>query len=124
MFNTDNFYKGRKGQQRLKAIQKETAKINGEIQHSYANTPEMIYLENDIIWDAISKLIFLMAQKSVQFKWKGVRDYGFIRLCTRWIMENKISTLTPEIATAMMEDVLPSKMYSQLIDELDALEIC
>lgn len=118
-----NIYEGRKGQKRLKVIEKQIKRINEEFEHNYTNTSEMTYLEEEIRWEGTSKLIFSIAQRNVNFKWNGLRDYGFIRLCRRWIGENGIQVMTPEITAGMMGDILPEKMCAELREELTALEI-
>lgn len=118
-----NPYEGRKGQKRLKAIEKQIERINEEFDHHYDDSPEMIYLMDEIRWDGISRLIFTMALRDVDFKWKGLRDYGFIRLCRSWLMKCGITVVTEDIVTDMITDILPSGMCSELKDELLSLEI-
>ncbi len=118
-----NLYEGRKGQKRLKAIEKQIRRINEEFEHNYANAPEMIYLEEEVRWEGTSKLIFSIAQRNVNFKWNGLRDYGFIRLCRRWLAENGIQIMTPETTSDMMGNILPEKMCAEMEEELTALEL-
>lgn len=118
-----NPYEGRRGQKRLKAIEKHIERINEEFDHRYDNSPEMIYLMEEIRWEGTSRLMFVMACRDVNFKWNGVRDYGFIRLCRNWLVKNDIAAVTADIAADMINDILPSDMCTELKDELSALEI-
>ncbi len=118
-----SFYEGRKGQKRLKAIEKQIKRISQEFDHNYSDTPEMRYLDEEIRWDPMARLIFILARRNVYFKWTGLRDYGFIRLCRKWVTENRITYLDPEAASNMIGDILPAKQCTELKDDLAALEI-
>ena len=74
-------------------------------------------------WEGMARLIFTLAQRDVNFRWNGLRDYGYIRLCCKWIDGNGLTTVTADAADAMMRDILPADMCSALDDELAALEI-
>lgn len=117
-----NVYEGRKGQRRLKAIEKHINRVNDEFDHNYTDSPEMKYLEEELSWQGMSRLIFAMAQRNVHFKWSGMRDYGYIRLC-KWLDGNELKVVTDDAATAMIRDILPVEMCADLSDELIALQI-
>ena len=118
-----SMYEGRKGQKRLKAIEKQISRLEEEFDHNYTDSPEMRYMDEELEWVGTSRLIFVMAQRSVHFKWNGMRDYGYIRLCRRWIDGNELKVITADATAAMIRDILPEEMCSQLSDELAALEI-
>lgn len=118
-----NVYEGRKGQRRLKAIEKQLNRVNEEFDHNYADSPEMRYLEEEMNWHGTSKLIFTIAQRNVHFKWSGMRDYGYIRLCKRWLDGNELKTVTADAAAAMIGDILPAEMRADISDELVAMQI-
>lgn len=118
-----NFYDGRRGHKRLKAIEKQIEKISGEFETSYADAPEMVFLNEDVRWEGPSRLIFMMAFRNVHFTWNGLRDYGFIRLCRKWILENRITSLTTQEVVVMIKAILPAQMCDELSDELSAMEI-
>ena len=110
-------------QRRLKATEKQIKRISEEFEHNYADSPEMLYMDEEIRWEGNSRLIFIMAQRNVCFKWNGMRDYGFIRLCRGWMAENDAAVMTPEATLRMIKAILPDKMYSELSEELAALEL-
>lgn len=116
-------YEGRKGQKRLRAIEKQIVSVREEFDNRYADSPEMKYLSSQIQWVGTASLIFIMAQRDVNFKWNGLMDYGFIRLCKRWLEEHGLQSVTSEETADMMRDILPEEMCSELSDELAALEI-
>ncbi len=122
MADEKEMYEGRKGQKRLKAIEKQICKTNAEFDHNYQDSPEMIYLGQEIQWEGTSKLIFTLAQRDVNFRWKGLRDYGYLRLCCRWINGRGLRTMTADAAAAMIKDILPREMCSSLDDELAAAD--
>ncbi len=123
MSEEKGLYEGRKGQKRLKAIEKQIQRTNEEFDHTCEECPEMIYLNEQIQWEGAARLIFTLAQRDVNFRWKGLRDHGYIRLCCRWIDGNGLVTVTADAAEAMIKDILPADMCSTLDDELAALEI-
>lgn len=116
-------YEGRKGQKRLKAIEKYLKRVNEEFEHNYTNTQEMIYLEDGIRWEPMARLMFAMAQRNVNFRWNGLRDYGFIRLCKTWLEENGKTEMYPDATVSMLKSILPVRMCSDLSEEVSALEI-
>lgn len=123
MSEEKGLYEGRKGQKRLKTIEKQIQRTNEEFDHNCEESPEMIYLNEQIRWEGTSRLIFTLAQRDVNFRWKGLRDLGYIRLCCRWIDGNGLTTVTEEAASAMVNDILPAEMCSTLDDELAAMNI-
>lgn len=118
-----SFYDGRRGHKRLKAIEKQKEKILAEFTTRYETSPEMKFLKDDISWEGTSELIFLMAMRNVNFQWNGLRDYGFLRLCRKWIEANGIKTMNPKSTAAMMRAILPEEMCNRLGEELAELEI-
>ena len=52
-------------QRRLKATEKQIKRISGEFEHNYADSPEMLYMDEEIRWEGNSRLIFIMAQRNV-----------------------------------------------------------
>lgn len=117
------FYDGRKGQKRLKAIEKQIEKVNAEFDSRYKEVPEMQFLKNEIAWEGTAGLIFVMAQRDVNYKWNGLRDYGFIRACRQWVLDNHVKELTSQAVVTMIKAVLPAKMCTELSEELAALDI-
>ncbi|MDO4545153.1 MAG: hypothetical protein Q4C25_03265 [Bacillota bacterium] len=115
-------YEGRKGQRRLKAIEKQTQKIKDEFRSAYEDSPEMNFLSEEIRWEGASRLIFVMAMRNVHFTWNGVRDYGFLRLCVKWIKSRKLDTLNTDSTGAMIKSILPETMCTELGEELSAME--
>ena len=118
-----NFYDGLRVHRRVKSLEKQIERICEEFDTQYADTPEMVFLEEAVQWEGPSKLIFLMAQRNVHFAWNGLRDYGFIRLCKKWITDNEITALSPKAAGTMIRSILPIQMCEELGDEITALEI-
>ena len=123
MSEEKGLYEGRKGQKRLKAIEKQIQRTNEEFDHNCEESPEMIYLNEQIRWEGAARLIVTLAQRDVNFRWSGLRDHGYIRLCCKWIDGNGLTTVTADAADAMIRDILPANMCSALDDELAALEI-
>lgn len=116
-------FEGRRGSKRLKAIERQLEKVLSEFENDYENTPEMHFLQENIRWEGTAELIFAMAMRNVHFAWDGVRDYGFLRLCMRWIEEENINTMTPKSVATMTRSILPESMCQELGEELSALEI-
>lgn len=116
-------FEGRRGSKRLKAIERQLEKVRSEFGNDYENTPEMRFLKEEIRWEGTAELIFAMAMRNVNFEWNGLRDYGFLRLCRRWIEEEKLRTMTPKAVAAMTRSILPETMCQELGEELTALEI-
>lgn len=116
-------FEGRRGSKRLKAIERQLEKVLSEFENDYENTPEMHFLQENIRWEGTAELIFAMAMRNVHFTWDGVRDYGFLRLCMRWIEEENINTMTPKSVATMTRSILPESMCQELGEELSALEI-
>lgn len=116
-------FEGRRGSKRLKAIERQLEKVLSEFENDYENTPEMHFLQENIRWEGTAELIFAMAMRNVHFAWDGVRDYGFLRLCMRWIEEENINTMTPKAVATMTRSILPESMCQELGEELSALEI-
>ena len=98
-------YEGRKGQKRLRAIEKQIVSVREEFDNRYADSPEMKYLSSQIQWVGTAGLIFIMAQRDVNFKWNGLMDYGFIRLCKRWLEEHGLQSVTSEAVSYTHLDV-------------------
>lgn len=118
-----NLYEGRKGQKRLRTIEKQIKRVNEEFEHDYADTQEMIYLEDGIRWEPMARLMFAMAQRNVNFRWNGLRDYGFIRLCRKWLEEKGVTEMYPDATVNMLKSILPVRMCSDLSEEVSALEL-
>lgn len=116
-------FEGRRGSKRLKAIERQLEKVLSEFENDYENTPEMHFLQENIRWEGTAELIFAMAMRNVHFTWDGVRDYGFMRLCMRWIEEENINIMTPKAVATMTRSILPESMCQELGEELSALEI-
>lgn len=116
-------YEGRREQRRMRAIDKQIERLRGEFDNLYADTPEMRYLEEEIRWEDTSRVIFLLALRDTNFKWHGLRDYGFIRMCAQWIHMRKLQAVRAEDAVEMLKEILPSQMCIALGDELAALEL-
>lgn len=116
-------FEGRRGSKRLKAIERQLEKVLSEFENDYENTPEMHFLQENIRWEGTAELIFAMAMRNVHFAWDGVRDYGFLRLCMRWIEEENINIMTPKAVATMTRSILPESMCQELGEELSALEI-
>ena len=117
------FYDGRRGQKRLKAIEKQIAKVNAEFDNLYIDDPEMIFLNEEIKWEGSAKLTFIMALRNVNYTWDGIRDYGFLRLCRQWIADNDKTVMTPDDTAEMLRGILPVKMCHDLSEQLAALDI-
>ena len=122
MVNEAELFKGRKGRKRLEAIEQQISKITEEFDNKYENTREMKFLKDDIKWLKTSYLVFLMGQKLVYFKWKGLRDYGFIRLCAQWLSDRGIDEPSPELVVDMLRDVLPDDLCEKLGAQLKSVE--
>ena len=123
MASEQGFYDGRRGHRRLKAIEKQTEKVLNEFTTGYEDSPELRFLQDEIRWEGTSQLLFAMARRNVHFEWNGIRDYGFIRLCAKWIEEEGVATMTPKAAADMTRSILPEEMCRELGEELSALEI-
>lgn len=122
MVNEAEMFKGRKGRKKLEALEQQINKISDEFDNRYEDTREMKFLKEDIKWLKTSYLVFLMGQKLVYFKWKGLRDYGFIRLCAQWLADKGIEEPAPEQVVDMLRDVLPDDLCGKLSEQLKTVE--
>ena len=116
-------FEGRRGSKRLKAIEKQKQQIYGEFQNEYENSQEMKFLKEAVRWEGTAELLFAMAIRDVHFAWNGLRDFGFLRLCKKWIEEQEETVMTPEAVTEMTKAILPKEMCETLEEELADLEI-
>lgn len=123
MATEQGFFSGIRGHKRSKTMEKQLEKVNSEFQIQYEGTPEMVYLKEKIHWESPSELIFTMAQRNVHFAWNGLRDYGFIRLCRKWVADHDTQTMNAELTASMIKSILPAVMCEELGEELSALEI-
>ena len=118
-----NLYEGRRGQKRLRTIERHIQRINGEFEHNYEDTAEMSYLRDEAGWEGTSRLVFTIAQRNVHFQWSGLRDYGFIRLCRQCMAGRRIDVMDEQTVCDMLADILPAGMAGEVTEELAALEI-
>lgn len=118
-----SIFDGRRGQKKLKLIEKQKEKVLGEFNTEYENSQEMHFLREAIRWEGAAELVYVMAMRNVHFAWNGLRDYGFLRLCKKWIEEKNLQVLTSKDAAAMIKSVLPEEMCQELSEELSAMEI-
>lgn len=118
-----SIFDGRRGQKRLKLIERQKEKVLGEFTTEYENSQEMRFLRQDICWEGTAELTLVMAMRNVHFAWDGLRDLGFLRLCKRWIEESELEAVTPKDAEAMIRNVLPEAMWDEINQEISALEI-
>ena len=118
-------FEGRRGQKRLKLIEKQKETVLGEFTTEYENSEEMRFLREDVRWEGTAELMMAMAMRNVHFAWNGLRDLGFLKLCMKWIGEEGkltdaagIKTMTPKDAETMIRDILPEAMWEELNDEI------
>lgn len=116
-------FEGRRGSKRLKAIEKHKEQIYGEFQSAYAEAQEMRFFKEEVRWEGTAELLFAMAMRDVHFAWNGLRDYGFLRLCKKWMEENRVATMTSTGVAAMLRTILPEAMCKELGEELAELEV-
>ena len=116
-------FDGRRGQKRLKLIEKHKVKILSEFTTEYDNSQEMRFLREEIRWEGMAELMLVLAMRNVNFAWNGLRDYGFLRLCKRWVEESGLETVTTKDTEVMIKSILPERMWDELDEELSALEI-
>lgn len=118
MASEQGLFDGRRGQKRLKLIEKQKEKIRGDFTTEYEDSREMHFLREELKWEVIADLLMLLAMRAVHFKWQGVRDYGFLRLCKNWAVENEIHIMTQKDTEVMLASVLPGSMCNELNEEL------
>ena len=116
-------FDGRRGQKRLKLIEKYKVKILSEFTTEYENSQEMRFLREEIRWEGMAELMLVLAMRNVNFAWNGLRDHGFLRLCKRWVEKSGLETVTTKDAEVMIKSILPERMWDELDEELSALEI-
>ncbi|MDO4393907.1 MAG: hypothetical protein Q4C80_05785 [Bacillota bacterium] len=121
--NEAKLSKSRKGRKKLEALENQIERVAGEFDNRYMHTREMKYLKENIRWSRTSKLVFLLGQRTVYFRWKGLRDYGFIRECAQWLEVRGIDEPSPEQVIDMMDAVLPDELCERLSEELKTLEL-
>ena len=86
--NETELFKGRKGKKKREAIENEIVKLSEEFENRYLHTREMKYIEQNVTWMITSRLVFLMGQRLVYFRYKGLRDYGFVGHHNFWPMNH------------------------------------
>ncbi len=116
-------FEGRRGNKRLKAIEKQKEQIYGEFQSAYEESPEMRFLKEEVRWEGTAELLFAIAMRDVHFTWNGLRDYGFLRLCKKWVEESDAAAMTSTSVATMIRTILPEAMCKELGDELADLEV-
>lgn len=116
-------FEGRRGQKRLKQIERQLEQVFGEFNTDYENSDEMYFLRKKIQWEGTAELMFAMAMRNVHFTWSGLRDLGFLKLCVKWTEKNGLSVIMPKDAEEMIQSILPETMCSELNEELAALEV-
>ncbi|NLD19535.1 MAG: hypothetical protein GX663_04720 [Clostridiales bacterium] len=116
-------FEGRRGQKRLREIENQIEAFRAEINCAYDDTPEMIFLQEQVLWEERAKLHFTIALKDVHTQWDAVRDYGFIRLSVKWIKDRKQQAVMQGDVIAMVKDILPAAFAEEIEEEIDALEI-
>lgn len=107
-------YKGRKGRKQLKALLDEIDHVYGETGNLYRDYEEMQLLES-MLPDPVVKLYFAKYFRDLNAMWSGVETYGFLRLCGKWIRTNGVQELTQPDVDQMLESLLPSKEWNQLV---------
>lgn len=122
MVNEAELFKGRRGKKKLEALEQQISKIQEEFDNKYEDTREMKYLNDSIKWRKTSYLVFLMGQRLVYFRWKGTRDYGFIRLAAQWLVDHGITEPSPEQVVDMLQEILPDDLCEKLSEQLKTVE--
>ena len=107
-------YKGRKGRKQLKALLDEIDHVYGETGNLYRDYEEMQLLES-MLPDPVVKLYFAKYFRDLNAMWSGVENYGFLRLCGKWIRTNGVQELTQPDVDQMLESLLPSQEWNQLV---------
>ena len=107
-------YKGRKGRKQLKALLDEIDHVYGETGNLYRDYEEMQLLES-MLPDPVVKLYLAKYFRDLNAMWSGVETYGFLRLCGKWIRTNGVQELTQPDVDQMLESLLPSKEWNQLV---------
>ena len=102
----DNRFKGRKGQKRLREINADIDRRLGETEQRYLQTEEMQAIMA-VLGDVLVKQYFVTAYHALVRSWHGMKTYGFLRLCRRWIAAKKITELTRSDVDGMLQDILP-----------------
>lgn len=104
----DNRFKGRKGKKRLREINEHIEQMLGETEERYVRSGEMQAIL-EAITDPEVKLYFVTAYHQLYRKWHGMKIYGLLRLCRRWMNAKKITELRKSDVETMLEDILPSE---------------
>ena len=111
-------YKGRKGRKKLQAINDEIDRLRAETGHRYDDYEEMKVIESTLP-DPELRLYFMKYYRDLDQLWGGVETYGFLRLCGKWIRQKQIEEFEQPEIDEMLENLLPSWEWSQLIHPLD-----
>lgn len=114
------FFDNRRVNKRLKVLEKLREEIEDDFETRYENIEEMIFLKRNVRWEGAAEIIFLMAVRDVNLRWKGVMDYGFLKLCKKWIVENKMYSMTPKLVAEMTRTILPEDMCKELGEEYES----
>ena len=104
-------YKGRKGRKLLLEINGRADQLKAGVDPLYADSKELAFIE-ELLEDPLDRLHFMEVFRDLDQEWSGTQNYGFLRLCVKWLRIRKPEVLTGAEADAMLRDILPEKEYS------------
>ena len=104
----DKQFKGRKGQKRLKELNERIEQTLAMTDEYAAGSKEMELLLRSIP-DPITRLSFVESVRVLDDHWKGIRTYGFLRLCAEWTRRKKLTELDGGKITEMVGEILPTE---------------
>ena len=116
--NSDQF-KGRKGQKRLRELNERIDRILGETNERYQSSDEMSFILRSMP-DPMVRLWFVSAYRVLDRHWGGIKDYGFLRLCQRWIQRKRLEEMSRPEAETMLSTILPAHEMQKVRERLAA----
>lgn len=78
-------------------------------------------LDKDIQWFGASKMIYLAVLDVIHESYKGLMDYGYIRLMEQYFKRRNIIQVNEAIVMEAEKDILPAENYVQLLEKLEKL---
>ena len=108
-----SIYKGRKGRKLPLEINSRADQLKSTVDPLYADSKELAFIE-EYLKDPLDRLHFMEVFRDLDQMWNGILNYGFLRLCVKWLRVRKPETLTGAEADLMLRDILTSEEYNKI----------
>lgn len=98
-----------------------SGKYHKNMEKDNGHFPEFQKLDNEIQWFGASKMIYLSVLDVIHESYKGLMDYGYIRLVEQYFRRRNIVEVNETIMMEAEKDILPAENYQQLLEKLKKL---